>query len=456
MDSSTIFERPFPFDAYMEERLLSIEHLEERAFARQFLTEGLRQIMRESERSYKALEERVYAEIPPMHDKHFIYMTVVEREQYDITNGAWYPVLQDDEITKQDEKEKIETTNGTVVDGVFFRGDGMLVNQIVEAGAFEGTVQTKAGTYPATFTLTPALRYTDRVAYLYELFQQNGLRWNTINCGYLFRFFDVQLLNVEGLETKEEIIDYTVSFGQFAGELFKNRMPVWNVQKIYYNSQQFVIPIIDAKYYEHKFPAEVFGAEHGYLLETNHAILSLRHTEADIVLIASEETFQKWVAYQIIYQPPTSLGIFKFPVMHNAIKENFIARYMERNASVLQSKEEVIRQVEQYDLMGLIKLQDVTLMRDAVDPFHPAHMSVAGAERASEENESYLSLRHLNWFVQDDWIDRNEQKVLLLHFTSRKQDVLQYELISFLLSQLQRQFSEYRCEAVLHLEAGAL
>ena len=449
---STLFEKPFGFDAYMEERLLSIENLEERAFARQFLVECLRQVMRESEQSYKELETRIYSEIEPMQDKHYVYMTVVDREKYDITNGAWFPVIENDEAPIYEQEELAET----VMDCVFFDGDGSLMEQLIAVQTFAGTVQTKSGTYPAHFRINPAGRYTEKIAQLYTLFQANKLRWHTINAGYLFRFFDVELVEIEGLSEKETIIDYTITFEQFGEHLQKNHIPVWNIQKIYYNSQQFTIPAIDTKYYEHTFPAEVFGIEHGYLLEMNDAITSLRQTQTEILVMTMEETFQKWVAYQVIYKPSVSLDIFRFPVLHNVMQDSFVARYMDKNKSALQSKLEIIRQIEQHDLLGIIRLQDVSLVWESADTFHPRHMSVMGAVRENRKNKEYLKLQHYNWFLQDDFINRNEQKVLLLHFVSERPHFLHYDLIGFLVSQLQQHFGEYRCEAVLHIESGAI
>jgi len=443
MDIRTIFEKPFDFETYMESRLLSIEDLEERTFARQYLAPALAEIMRESEQSYKRLEERVYAEIPVTNDKHHIYMTVVQKDQYDITNGAWFPLVIDD--------EKPWSNYELAVDRVFCSGDSEILDQIAETGLFMGSVQTKLGAFPAKFRLTPTLQYKEQAEHLYRLFRANGLPWTTLNCGYLLRFFDVQLAEIEGGNSESEIVDYTVSFGSLEAHLLKNRIPVWNVQKILYDSQQFTVPVIDSKHYEHIFPADTFGTSHGYLLESNEDMLSLRHTKEQILILTALDTFKQWVAYQIVYKPPTKLSAFDLPVLHNAPKDSFVTRYMAHSEVQINSKLEITRQVEQYDFMGLLDLQDVTLIHDAVDPFDPTHMSLMNIAENKISDPTYLKLRHLNWFIQDDWRNPLEQKVLLFRFRSLTPHFLQYDLLCFLISQLQRQFGEYRCEAVLEL-----
>jgi len=441
MDVRTIFENPFDFETYMENRLLSIDDLEERSFARQYLAPALAQIMRESEQSYERLEARVYAEIPSKNDKHHIYMTVMQKDQYDSTNGAWFPLVIDD--------EKPWSNYEIAVDRVFYTGNGELLDQIAETGLLSGSIQTKTGTFPARFRLVPTKQYLEQVEHLYRLFRSNGLPWTTLNCGYLLRFFDVQLVEIEGGSAESEILDYTISFGPLEEHLLTNRIPVWNVQKVLYDSQQFTVPVIDSKHYEHSFPADVFGTSHGYLLEGNEDILSLRHTEEQILIITAQDAFKQWVAYQIIHKPPTKLSAFDLPVLHNAPTDRFVARYMGNSGIRLNSKLEIIRQVEQYDLMDILALQDVALVHDAVDPFDPTHMSLMNIAGNESSNQAYLKLRHLNWFIQDDWRNSLEQKVLLFRFISLKPHFLQYDLLCFLISQLQLQFGEYRCEAVL-------
>ena len=448
MEIRTIFEKPFDFDTYIEKRLLAIEDLEERSFARQFLAPALREIMGESERSYRRLEERVYAEVPPKHDRHYIYMTVVERGQYDITNGAWFPMVKGDEDSWVSRKITMDMDLPLTVDCLFYNGNGEMLEQIPQIDPVWGSITTKSGTFPAEFRLVPARRYRTVVEHMYNLFRGNGLPWTTLNCGYLLRFFDVEVVQIEG-GGKEEIIDYSVSFDGTDGYLKRDRIPVWNVQKVLYDSTQFVVPIIDSKYFEHSFPAETFGMEHGYLLEVNRDMLSLRHTANQIILITEHEAFRKWTAYQVIHKPPQNLPSFDLPVLHNAPKDSFLERYTADSQVVLHSKLELIRQVEQYDLMGLLALLDVHLRSEKAETYDATHMSVMSASSTADFTLSYLNLANLDWFIKDDFVNRAEQKVLLFRFASLSSHFLQYDLLCFLTSQVQRQFNEYRCEVQL-------
>jgi len=448
MDIQTIFENPLDFERYLEDRLLVIENIEERAFARKYLTEALKKMMHIWEHAYKQLEERVYAEIPIVGNRHNIYLTVVNREQYDITNGAWFPLIAKDE--KPWTACKVMDDLPYTIDHIFYMGEGK--NQILHATntQIQGTIKTSSGNYNATFRLIPSQIYKDSATHMYNLFRTNGIPWTTLNCGYLLRFFDVQIIKIsKPLSRDEEILDYSLSLGTLEDCIKRNYMPVWNVQHILYDSNQFVVPTIDAKYYEHTFPVDNFGNEHGYLLENNQEIISFRQTENQIYVVTSQETFRQWSAYQIVHNSMQQTHGLTLPILHNATKDSFVGRYMTSGGVFLQSKLEMIRQMEQYDLMGFLALKDVTLLTDNTESYDDTYMSVMNVSPSKDFKKTYLPLENLDWFIQDDLVNRDEQKVLLFYFESLAPHFLQYDLLCFVISQIQRQFNEYRCEAVL-------
>ena len=450
MNFQTIFENPFDFERYIEDRLLVIKDIEERAFARKYLTETLKKMMHNWEHAYKQLEERVYAEIPALGDSHHVYITVVNREQYDITNGAWFPLITKDE--KPHLPHKITDEGESTIDHIFYSGEGRHSSLQTDNVQVQGTVKTASGTYNATFCLIPSQTYKDIAGYMYSLFRTNGIPWTTLNSGYLSRFYDVQIVKTANtLAKNEEILDYSLSLGALGDSIKRNHIPVWNVQRLLYDSNQFVVPTIDAKYYEHAFPSDTFGLEHGYLIENNQDIISLRQTENEIHIVTAQETFRQWVAYQIIHNPTQQSHGLTYPVLHNAPKDSFVGRYMASGGVFLQSKLEMIRQVEQYDLMGLVALKDVMLLTDSTEKYDNTHMSVMNVSPIKDFRKTYLPLENLNWFIQDDLVNRAEQKVLLFHFESLTSTphFLQYDLLCFVISQVQRQFNEYRCEAIL-------
>lgn len=456
MDIRTIFETPFDHGAYMEEALLRIDDLEDRAFARAYLLPCLNRIFEESEATYRRLEDRVYAEIQNRADKYSVALTVVEREQFDITNGVWFPVVEGEEKNpKQDDEaiaEAVERESFFDLETVFFRaGAGQCMTVAAERERrFRGTVQTGQGEYEAEFVLVPEERYLRAAEHFYTLCLRNDVPWTTLNCGYLLKFFTVRArLLGEKLGQQETVTGYTADFEELASGLRAGHIPVWNVRKLLYDSTDFVVPVIDTKLYEHEFPVRKYGAENGYLIESNADIVSFRQTEEKIIIATALDTFSKWVAYMVVADAGENPHHFREDVLTNRRHSSFVQRYVEHNGLLLQTKAECIRRVEQFQVEQYLALRDITLITDTTERYCDDFLSVHNVSAVENMPTEFLRLENMNWFIRDELVNRNEQKVLLFTF-ERMDDAcyLNEDIAAFIISQLQRSFNEYRCEAV--------
>jgi len=453
MDIQTIFEKSFDYDTYIENWLLSIKDIKERTFARKYLADSLRAMMQESEKNYRNLEDRVYAEVNEVSNRHSIYITVVARDKFDITNGSWFPMLEGDEKPLQEQKGgTLPEILPITLERRFFTGSADEIFRLEEIinTDYTGLLKTKKNEYEAIFRLIPTTEYRTCVTYMYSLFQSNAIPWTTISCGYLMRFFSVQVTEIRGAwKPNEEITGYDVSFGNFDTKLQSGYFPVWNVSKIQYDSNQFVIPVIDTKYYEHTFPMDQFGIMDGYLLISNQSITSFRQTENEIRIFTTEETFQRWNAYRIIKKPPLDLYCFEIPILSNCPKDSFVFRFSQKHNILLQSRLTMIRCVNQFDIQEYLELTDVVLITDTTEEYDDTYISVMNVSPIPESEKEYIRFHNLNWFIQDDFVNHSEQKVLLFRFRIKKQHYICYDLVCFVISEMQRHFIEYRCEAAM-------
>lgn len=454
MESDKIFEKPFDFNTYLEQWLLSIDGVTERAFARNYLADTLRLMMQESEKSYQALEQRVYDEVTVNHDKYAVHMNVVKRSRYDITAGDWFSLIPGDEVNWN--KRRIDCCQEMpfVVDCLFSHADmdGLLHLMNQSDQTLIGRVQTTKGVYTASFRVKQSTQYQKCIERLYGLFCDNDIPWKTINAGYLFRFFDLEIMKMDDVEADMgQIIGYELDVDVTMKGLRSDFFPVWNIQKNYYDSTQFVMPAIDQKYYEHCVQMDKDGEQIGYLIEGNEHMISFRHTENEIVILTTQETFRQWVIYEIIKNPSVSSYLFDTPVLHNRVQGSFTGSYLHKTGISIHSKMEVMRFAQQYDLQDQIKLIDVTVLQDVDQPKDKTYLSMIHADPALEQDpRAFLPCMQLNWFIQEDLVNPKEQKVLLFHFSREKEHFLQYDLLSFVLCELQRQFDQYRCESVWH------
>ena len=91
-----VMEYPFDFQSYIQERLRDIRDLDERHFAKEVLLNGMGKAIQAMERKYEDLQERVYQEIEPEHNRYEISMTVIDRRHFDPTNHTLFPVREED------------------------------------------------------------------------------------------------------------------------------------------------------------------------------------------------------------------------------------------------------------------------------------------------------------------------------------------------------------------------
>lgn len=449
MDIETIFETSFDADSYIENWLLSIENDAERAFARKHLSGALRAMIRHTEASYQALEARVYAEVKAKPNRHSVYLTVVDRDKFDITNGAWFPLIVREEKQLEQRQIMLPEALPVTIDRFFCPGDNGELQNIAQAAdrEFTGTVTLNGKESPAVFRLIPSVDYKSKIEGLYTLFQQNAIPWMTVNCGPLLRYFSLQLTGAPGAQPGQTVQAYNVDLEELETLLVRNTLPVWNIQTITYDSDQFVRPAIDTVYYEHCFPFDKYGRNDGYLLSGNRDILSFRQTEEEILVLTMRETFQNWEALRIVYQPPLDLYCFSRPVLYNAGKDSFVSGMTNGNGPLLRSRLEMIRRIHAFDLSGIIKPMDVQLLTDRAEVYDDTFLSVMNVSAEKQGNRQFIPYSNLNWFLEDDLINRAEQKVLLFRFQAETQDPVRQDILSFVLSEMQRQFAEYRCEA---------
>lgn len=186
----------------------------------------------------------------------------------------------------------------------------------------------------------------------------------------------------------------------------------------------------------------------GYLISNNQNITSFWHTENKISVIADVNVFQHWEAYRIINKLPMNLNWIEFPIWHNRPKNSFVSRFAKTNNAMPQSKLEIIRCVNQFDISEYLELQDVQLLKETMEKYDDTYLSVMNVSETYETDENYIKLHNLNWFISDEFVNRAERRVLLFQFQNKKEHFMCYDLLCFLVSELRRLFIEYRCEIV--------
>lgn len=242
MAHERLFDYPFEFQKYIEEQLREIDDIDERKFAKTIMVDGLLSIIKETERKYEALEQRVYDEIENKAEKYAIRMTIIKRSDYDPTNPTWFPVLKEDlqgraAVTAEEITAALSQGDSVRVGYVYIEGDDEMCRKLEESETpLMGTLLTNKGDIEARFQLRKSEAHREKIAELYALFHDNTIPWTTVLSAYLEKCCEMRLIKTETpLDDKMKIMQIVVEYGPYADVAREEFIPLWNVEKIQYD-----------------------------------------------------------------------------------------------------------------------------------------------------------------------------------------------------------------------------
>ncbi len=422
---SALQEYPFDFDRYIEERLREIDELEERRFAKELLLNGLGKVIRCTEQKYRALERRVLGEKEIEANQYEMVMTIVSREHYDPANETLYPVDMDD----LDEKKlagRLSDSRHTFLGTVFLEADEEQQRKFEAESRFSGSLSGEE----RRFLVQRAGRYRETMEKLYQLFQDNRIPWQTVNTGYLDRFYDIYV-EAEITEPSEtpDLREAILHFGSFQDKIRTGLLPLWNMKWETFDSVDFALPCAGGFCYEHEFSLEDKVKGDGYLIESTEELLELRREEGKIVMKTQKDTFQGWRALRICQAPTVRSLDYCAPLLTNHRRDSFLRRFAENSGVQLMTKADLFRRIMEMDIQDFIEAAGYELRGDA---------------------KEYPAAESMNWFVCQELFPMESRKLLVLQFREKKPGhYLNESMVRFVVSQLQQELSEYRCVGVI-------
>nr|WP_289702235.1 hypothetical protein [Enterocloster clostridioformis] len=425
---SAILEYPFDFERYMEERLREIDDLDERKFAKKLLLEGLGKVIRCTEAKYQQLERRVYEELEIEDNQYEAVLTIVKRSHYDPTNGTLFPVSEED-LDETVLKETWSDGSRRWLGSIFLEASDDRQRDFQDRTKFTGTLVKAEENRAAAFEILPAMRYREVMEGLYLVFQDNHIPWDTINTGYLDKFYDV-FIYIEGTEpAPDSLEEVTIEFEEYKEEIRYGRIPLWNLEWVTFDSADFMLPCINGIYYEHEFSLEDKDEKDGYLIQSNEDILEIRHEKNKIVIKSLKETFENWKALHLVQKETVRSLDYNAPLLTNRKRDSFIRRYAENSRVQLMTKTDLFRRIMELDIRDYIEVVGYEICESARD---------------------FPNTEGMNWFVRDELFPMESRRVLLLKFKERQPGhYLNGSMVRFVISQMQLEISEYRCVGVI-------
>lgn len=422
----------------MEELIKSetkeIGSLQERVLFKDLVEQIFLSLYETNQEMYRELENRVMDDLAPEGNRYQICMTVMRRDDVDLSHHLLGPMLAEDirqEIPSLETiREQLAEKGRCPVKTLFMKCDYLIIRKLLSQGEVAGTIRTDKGEYETRLSIRSKESHLQEISRLYQVFVRNGIPWQTINTAYLYKFVEVFLTELpEGLAAKEQILEVVPDLEEFQQWAREGYIPLWNVRKLILPSVGFPVPCEDYRSFEHTISIKNHGEEHVYLVDEEDGLNHIRQSGTHLLVMGKEGAARKWKVYMIRSGENRRFERLSYPLLTNMRKDSFLERFSKKQGMEVRTHAELARYLQAFSLEDYLTYVDCEI-----------------TDRPTGEAESYS----MNDFILDEIRDRKYQKCLRLTFRGRsKEDYLLRDMMSFLVSEVQLIYREYQCQGEL-------
>lgn len=420
----------------IKEEISRIGNLKERVVFKDIIERLFLSLYETNREMYRELESRIMDDLAFDLNRYRITVGIVEKEYLDPSHHLLSPIRDEDmtlpeyEITEM--MRQLAEEGRSLVKTCFLEYDYLGIQKLLAKERIGGKIYTDQGEYPAEFAVSQTPKYLREISHLYEVFVSNGIPWQTVNAPYLYKFIDVYLLKMpEEITAAEKILKIEPDFEEFANWVHDDLIPIWNIRRLKMDSVGFPVPCEDHKSYEHTISIREYGNEHVYLIDDAAHSYSIRQRENRLLIMGEEAEARKWLVYMIRSGENRRFDRFTYPLMTNQRKDEFLERFARRQGERVRTGGELARLIQGYGMEEYVAYEGYKI-EDVAD--------------AEENAETYS----MNGFILNEIREREAVKRLVLLFRKKSEmTFLLRDIMSFLVSEVQLIYGEYRCEGKL-------
>lgn len=424
-------------DDRIYEKLNDIKDLKDRVLLKQIMNSVFEALEEYSKDRLHDLEKRVFNEVPYIKEKYNIYSTIVKRHKLDITDEFLYPILNEDTVEKvydvAEILESLENKKQKNMFKIFLKCDYLKFKEFIDNNFnIKGCIKTDKKIHEAHFKVVVNTQYMDKVGKLYKSFIKSNIPWTTINNPYIHKVANVVLVGVEDkIEEDENITTIEVDFGEYKEYVEYDMVPLWNVKELILKCGGFPVPCIDKVWYEHELSIVDEGTKNGYLIDEEESDVNyVTFTKKTVIISSIIDKSINWNLLGIIDAHKNQKQKYEYELMSNEVDVSFANKLAFEKSYTIKTKTELARVINSYKVSKYLKFNEVKLTTDY--------------------SEEYKQTYEVNDFIIDEIREENIKKSLILYFEPvNKENYLNKDILSFLVSEVQLLYPEYKCEGRL-------
>ena len=454
-----LFRKSDEVKKLIQDRLDDISDLDDRRMLRGVLNSVFSGIIDYNADMYVRLEKRIFDEIVDPLEEFFVYTSIEDIDKIDPIDNFLHPMVKEDlerEYDLEQINESLQNGEPVVLATIYMKCSFTTLARLFKTErTYSGYIKTDKEVYEISVHVKQSMRYIDKIKELYKIFQKNGKSWSTINCPYAYKFVDIVVNAPLALKQGEAIKEITVDLAEYEQYKVPNVIPLWNIKQVKAKDAEFPeesirysienylesvkatsapepMPVVDAIIYDHKIALENYGIENGFMIALDSAdYIYSRRTKDQLIIESNDSKKSNWDLLQIENAANIGKRTFSYEVLTNARDYGFSGKLSAVKSLVIRTRAEISRVLSYYrDLSSQLKFDDED----------------EGSVKILDEYNKTIETFDFNGFIDDNIRKDSHKKIMLLTFVAaNRNDYLLKDKMSFLVSEIQFLFPEYKC-----------
>lgn len=416
----------------IQKRINEMDNLKDRATLKELLNDILIPLYEHDNLMFETLNKRIFDEIEYEDNDFSIYTTVVSKIDYDPLNYFLHPIIDNIDFDINEIIKESVIKNKIKLNHVFLELDYLKLKEFLDKKiVFDGKVITDKNSYDAQFILEMNKDFINKVKRLYKIFIKNNIKWKTFNETYLKKILDIYLkdFDVQKISYEEKIIDYQINFLDYKEFIKEDIIPIWNVQNNKLSTTGFPMPCEDKINYEHLIEIKGEQDKEKYLLNNiESSIKDVRQIKNGMIIIDEQNKPKEWEVLRFVKKKKSKLDRFDYTLVSNQRNNAFIDRLSNYNNANIKTKAELKRLLNSFELSKGVEFVELDILN-----------------KYDKEIQTY----NMNHFIEDEIRECESNRVMVLKLTINEEDkkleFLKRDKLSFLVSEIQMYFPEYKC-----------
>lgn len=417
-----VLEHEFNPEEYMNERLLEIADDTERKQLRAIMNSFFSPFYQYMEEKYQKLEQRLL-EQNEQNNALEIVTTICPKNKLIAYEDTMFPIYEEDLKEQCISVEELRTCLEEQKECFCYFAYGQMEYEKLqklwkEKRRFKGKIKTADAEFEAYFVLKKNEKYGKKIKELYEIFIRNQIPWHTLKAPFINKMIDVYV--VEAFYPDGETIEsIEVDFEEYKEQILFEMIPLWNIGKKKIRSSAYPAFEVDQVNFTHTIYSSQLEKDCRYLAANDQIeYWNVRKEAEDLCIECKEAEPVTWELLEIHHHIQCHYKD-AYPLMSNA-------RRTQTDTMLMRTLGELRKRI------GELQIEDCLTFKEL--------------QKVDSVTQKEVNTYSMDEPIQEELQAQGNRPGLLFIFEATdKENYLNGDVLSYVISSLQWELPEYQC-----------